>query len=385
MTPSSSDKTLSRFRLAIFISSFRGGGAQGAMVQLANKLASQDLAVEIIVLQNSGPWRDKVEPSVAVIDLGVSRAAFSIPSLTGYLKRRRPDVLLSNVSHLNIVAVAAHRLAGEKSQLMLLEHNDLRQRLERVSPFERLYLPFLMRITYPHADHVLAVSRGVAESVAETLAIDPDTIHIFPNGIDIQHIYEQARDDVEHPWLRERDVPVVLAVGRLVLQKGYSDLLHAFALLTERIQARLIILGEGPLRKELEAITFKLKINDIVDLPGFQPNPFAFIGRANLFVLSSLYEGFGIVLLEAMACGTPVVSTDCQSGPREVLADGEAGLLVPVGDPHALAASMWRVLTDSSLAKRLKQAGKEQAEIFSIDNIADRFLGLVSEVGMDSE
>jgi glycosyltransferase involved in cell wall biosynthesis len=178
---------------------------------------------------------------------------------------------------------------------------------------------------------------------------------------------------------------VVLAAGRLVRHKGYSDLLRGFALLTEKIPARLIILGEGPLRKEFEALGGKLNIADKIDWLGFQLNPFAFISRADLFVLSSLYEGFGIVLLEAMACGTPVVSTDCQSGPREVLADGEAGLLVPVGDPHALAASMWRVLTDSSLAKRLKQAGKEQAEIFSIDNIADRFLELVSEVGMDSE
>ena len=127
MTPSSSHKTLSRSRFAIFISSFRGGGAQGAMVQLANKLASQDLAVEIVVLQNSGPWSDKVEPSVAVIDLHASRAAFSTPSLIRYLKRRCPDVLLSNVSHLNIVAVVAHRLAGEKGQLMLLEHGRWEQ------------------------------------------------------------------------------------------------------------------------------------------------------------------------------------------------------------------------------------------------------------------
>jgi glycosyltransferase involved in cell wall biosynthesis len=379
MTQPRSFEMLTQHRIAIFVSSFRGGGAEGAMVQLANKLLARDLEVDFVVLQETGPWRAKVEPSVRIIDLQASRVALSIMPLVRYFKSSRPDVFLSNVTHLNIAAVVARRLSGTNCRLMLLEHNDLRQRLLHFfKPIERLIFPPLMRITYPHANKLLAVSRGVAEGVAATMKIPPDSIDIFPNGVDIQHIREQTREDVEHPWINGGEVPVIISAGRLVSQKGYADLLHGFALLTERIPARLIILGEGPLRKELETLKNKLSIRDKVDLLGFQSNPFAFISRADLFVLSSLYEGFGIVLLEAMACGTPVVSTDCQSGPREVLAGGEAGLLVPVGNPRELADSMLRLITDDSLATQLRRAGIKQAEIYSIDTITDRFLALVS-------
>jgi glycosyltransferase involved in cell wall biosynthesis len=370
---------LTQHRIAIFVSSFRGGGAEGAMVQLANELVTRDLEVDFVVLQDTGPWREKVRPSVRIIDLQASRVALSIKPLVRYFKSFSPDIFLSNVTHLNIAAVVACRLSGTNCRLMLLEHNDLRQRLQHFfKPFERRIFPTLMRITYPHADRILAVSRGVAEGVAATLKISPDSIDIIPNGIDIQHIREQAREDVEHPWLRGNEIPVIMSAGRLVSQKGYADLIHGFALLTEKIPARLIILGEGPLRKELETLKDMLSISENVDLLGFQSNPFAFMSRADLFVLSSLYEGFGIVLLEAMACGTPVVSTDCQSGPREVLNGGEAGLLVSVGNPRELADSMFRVLTDNSFATQLRRAGTKQAEIYSIDTITDRFLALVS-------
>lgn len=386
MTQSRSSEMFTHHRVAIFVSSFRGGGAEGAMVQLANELVTRHLDVDFVVLQDAGPWRAKVAPLVRIVDLRAPRVAKSITPLVCYFKSSRPDVFLSNVTHLNIAAVLARRLSGTTCRLMLLEHNDLPQRLHHFfKPIERQIFPPLIRLTYPQADQVLAVSRGVAEGVATIMKISPNAIDIFPNGIDIQHIREQAREDVDHPWLNGDQIPVISAAGRLVSQKGYVDLLHGFALLAERIPARLIILGEGPLRKELETLKEKLNIGNMVDLLGFQSNPFAFMSRADLFVLSSLYEGFGIVLLEAMACGTPVISTDCQSGPREVLAGGEAGLLVSVGNPRELADSMLRVLTDSSLAKQLRRVGTKQAELYSIENITDRFLGLVSILGIDLE
>ena len=198
------------------------------------------------------------------------------------------------------------------------------------------------RFLYPFADAIIAVSQGVADELS---ALNPrlqSKIHVLPTPVISSRLL--ARDEIPHPWFCSHDIPVVLGVGRLQRQKDFSALIDAFALVREKVRCRLVILGEGPLRTELEAKVEGLRLTRVVDLPGFVENPFPYFRRARVFVLSSRYEGMPNVLLQAMACGTPVVATDCPSGPRECLENGRYGALVPVGDIEALAGAISRAL-----------------------------------------
>lgn len=265
---------------------------------------------------------------------------------------------------------------------MVLEHNDLRARMEHAATLGDRLTPWALRLTYPHADAMLAVSRGAADSLAAVLGAPPQRVRVLYNGLDLGQVTALAAEPANHRWLDTPGPPVVLAAGRLVAQKAYPDLIRAFACLIQALPARLIVLGHGPLQAELVALTYDLGVGECVEFVGYQPNPYSYMARASVLVLASHYEGFGIVLLEALACGVPVVATDCPSGPREILADGEYGLLVPVGDPQALAESMRRLLTDPALAAKLREDGVKRAAEFSIERVADQFLTIAADLGV---
>ena len=366
--------------LALLIPSYRGGGAEGATVRLANELVGRGLAVELVTLSAEGSWRAQLRPEVMPICLRTQRASTSVPRLAGYLRARVPDVLVSNMFHLNVASVVAHRLAASGSRLILIEHNELEAKLRESRQPKRALMRQAIRWAYPRAQVVAGTSQGVADSLAHILSWNVGRICVLPNGIPIQEIREQAAEPVEHPWFDGSGPPAVVAVGRLVPQKGFDDLLHAFSLLVKATPARLLILGEGPMRGDLERLARELGVDGQVELPGFVANPYAYMARAGAFVLSSHYEGQGVVLLEALACGAGIVATDCPSGPREILGEGEYGLLVPVGHPASLAAALHRVLTDEGLARRLKRGAGGRAAEFSVAAAADRLLRLIQEL-----
>jgi glycosyltransferase involved in cell wall biosynthesis len=230
-----------------------------------------------------------------------------------------------------------------------------------------------MRVLYPSADAVVAVSAGVADGLASRAGLRRDRITVIHNPIVTPEIAEKAAAGLDHPWFAPGQSPVFLAAGRLTVQKDYPTLLRAFAQLRQRRAARLVILGVGELRDELAAQVSSLGLAADVEFAGFQENPFAFMRRAAAFVLSSAWEGFGNVLVEALACGTQVVSTDCPSGPAEILDGGRFGHLVQVGDASALAAAMEAALVHPLPAELLR----ERAQIFSIDAALDRYLPLL--------
>jgi glycosyltransferase involved in cell wall biosynthesis len=205
-------------------------------------------------------------------------------------------------------------------------------------------MPHLARIFYPTARAVIAVSQGVADDLARLIGPGRARLVVIPNPVVTPDLLRLAGEAPDHPWLGPGQPPVILAAGRLAPQKDYPTLIRAFAALVEGQDMRLIILGEGPERPALEALVGDLGLSGRVDLPGFRGNPFAYMAKARLFVLSSAWEGLPGVLIQAMACGTPVVSTDCPSGPREILVEGRLGPLVPVGDIAALAEAMARTL-----------------------------------------
>ncbi|WP_277811577.1 glycosyltransferase [Chromohalobacter canadensis] len=332
-------------RIAVFLPSLAGGGAERVMVTLANGFATHGVPVDLVVVAAEGAYLEDVSPHVRLVELGASRVLFSLPALVRYLRRERPHALLSALNHANIVALWARKLARTKTRLVVSERNNLSSAMSS-GRFKR-GLPWLMRLSYPSADAIVAVSSGVADDLAQTVRLPRERIDVVYNPIN-SNLPRLCEVPVEHPWLVEGEPPVIVAAGRLAVQKDFATLVEAFAMVRQTHRARLVILGEGELRATLEARIAELGIGDDVALPGFVDNPYPWMRKASLFVLSSAWEGFCNVLAEAMACGTPVVSTNCPSGSAEILEDGKWGRLVPVGDASALARAISETLNDET-------------------------------------
>jgi glycosyltransferase involved in cell wall biosynthesis len=384
--------------LAFFLRSLAGGGgAERATLTLAGALAERGQRVDLVLGHARGPFAGEVPARVRVVDLGGGswpaalglalrdgrrawrlfpwappRVLSCAPALARYLRSERPAALLSGLNYSNLTAVWARRSAGVPLRLVLTEHNTLSQRATRAARRLRS-LPAKVRRFYPEADALVAVSDGVAEDLAQVLGIPRARIHTIYNPVVTPALARQAAARPDHPWLAPGEPPLVLAVGKLRRQKGFATLLDAFAELRARRPARLLILGEGPERARLEALARRRGVSADVALPGFVANPFSFMAHSAVFALSSEWEGLPSVLIEALACGCPVVSTDCPSGPAEILDKGAWGALVPVGDAGALARALEAALDGPPTAERLR----ERARLFSVDRSADAYLELL--------
>lgn len=330
--------------MAIFLPSLAGGGAEQSMLVLAQGLAMQGCALDLVLAQAKGPLLVRVPDNVRVVDLKAPRVLFSLPALIAYLRRERPFAVLSSLDYANVVALWARQLARTPTRVVVNDQNTLsiscRQSLQR----RQRMVPRLIRHFYPWADQIIGNSQGVARDLVQLTGLPSARIRIIYNPVVTPELYRKAKACPDHPWLAGDGLPVLLAIGRLTAQKDFPTLLRAFAEVRRAQPCRLIILGEGPDRVLLETLVRDLHLEAHVSLPGFVENPYAYLSRASLFVLSSRYEGLPTVLIEALACGAPVISTDCPSGPREILADGKYGALVPVGDVPALAETISSVL-----------------------------------------
>jgi len=327
-------------RAAFYLPSLEGGGAERVVVALANHLAARALSVDLVLARANGPYACEVSERVRVIDLGVRRVACSVPRLVRYFRRERPRVMLSAMTHANVAALFARKLAGVATRMVVSEHaswsSDARCGPRMREPAVRA----VARQVYGEADRVVAVSNGVARELIDKARLNAARVEVVYNPIDIDRILVLSRVPVEHPWYRDASRPIVLGVGRLAAEKDFATLIRAFETVHRARGARLVILGEGAERARLRSYAAQLGLEEAVALPGFVENPFPWMRRAAVLAMSSRREGFGNVLVEAMACGTAPVSTDCPSGPAEVLEGGRWGRLVPLGDPAALAAAI---------------------------------------------
>lgn len=367
-------------RVSLFLPNLRGGGAERAMVSLARGFCERGLDVDLVLAWAEGAYLDDVPSGVELVDLEASRTIASLPGLVGYLRRKQPSVMLSALSPANVVARLARIVAGTSTRLVLSEQATLNE-TDKISPHwqDRWVIPTLMGWFYPGADRVVSVSQGVKDDLLDHLPLDREAIRVIYNPVVTPDLPEQADQPLDHPWFSDREPPVILGVGRLTALKDFTNLLEAFARLRRSLPARLVILGKGALRPELETHVRTLGIKDSVDLPGFVDNPYKYMKQADVFALSSRYEGLGNVLIEAMACGTPVVSTDCPIGPSEILEGGKHGRLVPVGDPEALAGAIREALIEPA------GTGVERARDFTLDRAVDSYLELFRSVtGLDS-
>jgi len=332
-----------RPHLAVLVPSLRGGGAERVAVDLSNRFAMSGMRVDLLLVKHEGPYAGALRQEVNVVDFDKARAARCLLPLSRYLRAERPQVMLSFLNHINILAIIARKLSRVDTRLIVSERNSLVR--FREGGLNRV-LRRLTALFYPMADGIVAVSQEMKLELSRDLGLSDDRIVAIPNPIDTQTISRMAHDVPSHPWLRDREQPVLLGMGRLVAQKNFPVLLQAFHRVLQSRRAKLVVLGEGPLRGDLEKQAAELGIGDHVDLVGFQDNPFGWMAACDVFVSASRYEGFPNALVQAMACGLPIVSSDCPTGPREILEDGRWGRLIPVDDVAALADALIATLDD---------------------------------------
>ncbi len=341
-------------RVAFFIPSMRGGGGEKVILNLVTGFAERGLDVDLVLVSAEGPFLADVPENVRIIDLKGRRLITSIPALFRYFRKERPEAFLSAFMGSNIASVLVRKLSGAQTKLVLTEHSTRSAAAENLKSLRERVYPFFMRYTYPRADDVVAVSGGVADDLSKLTGMDRERIKVIYNPVLTEQMFKRATEPLDHPWFRGEEPPVILGVGRLTRQKDFATLIHAFDIVRQKRPARLMILGEGEERAKLEALIRELGLEESIALPGFDPNPYRYLKRTAIFALSSRWEGLPTVLIEAMAFGTPVVSTDCPSGPQEILEGGSHGPLVPVGDPSALAEAILRQL-ESPMRDTLEQ------------------------------
>jgi glycosyltransferase involved in cell wall biosynthesis len=392
-------------RISFLLDSLSGGGAEQVILNLASGFAERGHPVDLLVCKMRGALRDKVPTSVNVVPLKAASALRgilsalhadptilthvagifmkthklpgtfrSLPAIVDYLKASRPIGLLSALPKSNVNAVLARHSTGGATRIVVGVHvnysaHNIESDIDGV-PILR-HMDTLIRRYYPEADAIVGVSKATANDIAEYLGLPRGRVTAVYNPIATRDIQVLARRAPDHPWFEPGNIPVILGIGRLVAQKDFPLLLRAFSRVRKQRPVRLVLLGGDETsaeqchqRQQLIEQAERLVVRSDFDMPGFMDNPFSYLSRASVFVLSSRYEGFGNVLVEALLCGCPVVSTDCPSGPAEILADGRYGILVPVGDEHRLADAICSTLNGPPDRGFLKARGNE----FSIEN-----------------
>ena len=368
-------------RIAFLLESFTGGGVERNTLVLTSMLAAEGHSVSLVVCQNKGPLKDRLDPAVQlkVLDAGsmmqgrllalkADPSAFSrmllpvlvaaqppkplryLAALSSYLREKSPDAVVAATPHINLLAVWGKILSGVETRLVLGERIQIRHYLKQRTGWRHRFVLPLMGKTYVHADSILAVSNGVADELSDAAGIDRRLIRTVYNPVVVDTLLKGKSEPVQHPWFEPGQPPVILSVGRLSEQKDYPMLIDAFAKARQQRDARLVILGEagnpkktGKRQAELMNIARALGVADDVDLPGFDSNPYKYMSASAAFALSSTYEGLPTVLIEAMACGCPVASTD-NPGAVEILENGKWGEVVPVGDANAMSEALLRLL-----------------------------------------
>jgi glycosyltransferase involved in cell wall biosynthesis len=366
-------------KIAFFYRELDQGGIQRMLIDCTNYFAEHGYDVSFVLMKRSDDYHELLDPRIKVIYFDSIKKTKLYSSFSKILKQEKFDVLYSATPALNIFTILTKMLCGSKTKIVISEHNNtivfFRNMDFTLSKLTYLSIPLL----YRYADEIVAVSKGVGESLQKVALLPASRIKVIHNPAYSPIIREQLKTQAEHEWFNDPQVPVIITVGRLTEAKNHALLLEAMSLLVKKRPARLIILGEGHLRPMLTDKIKKLKLDDAVRLEGFIVNPVSWICKSDVFVLSSNYEGFGIVLVEALAAGTTIVSTDCDFGPDEILGD-KFGYLVPVGDATQLASKMEYAIENQIDKDLLRQ----RAEQFSVENIMMQYTKMFESVAPSS-
>jgi len=385
---------VNRNRILFFLPSLAGGGAERSALNILKLLDRGNYDGYLVVLKAEGPFLEEIPRDVRIVEFqpqirqllnwvpipagkGLLSTAVQLRRVISHLE---PDIIISFMPETSLPTSITRYFASKRLfKWIVREGNSTRIRLEQVitNRPKRLILSHWIRLAYSAADHVIAISEGVKSGLVNHFNIAPENISVIYNPIDIERVQKEGKELLSFPWPKEK---IILGAGKLTKQKGFDILIRAFAKLRQRVHARLIILGIGEQKGELEALGHKLGVEDYVIIKGFVPNPWAYMARADVFVLPSRWEGFGHVIVEAMACGTPVVASNCDFGPGEIITHGKDGLLVPVGDVESLSQSICRVLEDQEMAESLRQAGFKRALDFDSKKICSQYENIFKKV-----
>lgn len=361
-------------QIAVFAATSGHSGVDRILVNLIEQWAEWGLRVDLLQVRQHGPRLDAVPKGVRCIDLGCSHVNAALPALVRYLRRERPRALLSDKDRVNRIAILARGLTRSPTLLAVRLGTTVSVNLASRGLLERWLQRASIRYLYRLADRLIVPSLGVANDLVEQFGVERARIQVAHSPIVSARLERLAQEPIHHPWLAVGEPPLILGVGELGARKDFATLIRAFALVRAERPCRLLILGRGRQRERLLALAADLGIAEAVDLPGFVANPYPYMRQAAVFALSSRWEGLGLVLVEALACGTPAVSTDCPSGPREILGPCCPQALVPVGDHRELARVISETLAQSPAPARLR----ERARAFSVDASARAYLAALS-------
>lgn len=371
-----------RKRLLLVAPSLTGGGGERVAATLCQAFADSEGLDVILVVFDAGSAAN-LGPRVRVRYIAVRERGGAVYTMAKFFKvvlalsliirQERPAAILSFMDYCNTVTLLANRLAGGRSRAVISVHTLLSAFLQgKGADVRGRLLKLLADRLYRQADTVVTVSRGVAADLVSTFALPESKISVIGNPIDLHRIGALAAEDVQESVFIEGG-PIVLSVGRLAPEKGGRHLVRAFSHVREQIDANLVFLGEGPEKAELQCLCAELGIEQKVFFLGHRENPFVYMAKSTVFALSSLYEGFGNVLIEAMACGLPVVSTRCYPGIETLIRDGKTGLLVDVGNERALADAVIRLLADSGLRHELSSQAQKEVWRYDVREITARY------------
>ncbi len=364
-----------KHRFVFIIPSLDFGGAERICATYVNALSRMGHPCRVLLSENT--IRFPLDPSVSTVVInsstekkGIGKLLFLVRyyrKLAKAIRSFSPDVLVSSLRVANVqTLIAAKLIPAPKRPLCIIRQEGM----FREPP------DFLTRRLYPAADMILAVSEGLRDYLIKQLRLPPGKVVTAHNPFDLKEVESLAEKEVDHPWFAS-EIPIIINVSRLVEQKNHRLLIRAFQQVTRKMPARLVLVGQGPLKTELEDLIARMGLSDSVCFLGFESNPYRYISRSQVFVLSSQSEGFGNVLVEAMCCGTPVISTDCEFGPKEIIEDGHSGYLVAPGNETALAERILQVLKSDNTA--MLDNAKKAVQRYDLPNVMKQFLSLLPE------
>jgi glycosyltransferase involved in cell wall biosynthesis len=367
--------SVSKKRLLFTIPTLEAGGAEQTLIRLINCLDKKNYDILLAVFEDKMECARDLGSTVEIVCLNKKRGRWDFFNLILRLRRLivsfKPDAVVSFLAYANIIAVIATLLPKRLSRVIISERSYPRTYLplSRLKNIRRI----LMKQTYRKADKIVAVSRSIKKALEEDFGVQSQKTVCIYNPVSFEDIRSKSEEGVRHPLLKDKN-KVVLSVGRLEHEKRFDRLLRVFSSVREEHEnARLIILGKGTLQRPLQNLAHQLNIDKWVDFVGYKSNPYAWISKADVFVLSSDREGLPNAILEAMACGVPVVATDCLSGPGEIITHSMNGLLVHPMDERALAQSISNVLQNRALHKKLSEQGMKRATDFALEKIVPQY------------
>lgn len=373
---------MSALKLSILTHSLNGGAFTNICPALVRGF--QELGVDCsLVLLHATTEELARYPDLPIVTLNVERTSFSLWATVRYLREYQPDIMISMPWYFNIVAIWAKYLSGAKTKVIIGEQNiiSLEASIEHRDKLHLRFLPILMRYTYPHGDGLVGVAKDVITDLVEELNIDAKIpAQVIFNPSNPPRLAKLSQEPIDHPWFQTSDIPVIVTAARLAKQKQLDNLIRAFAQVVKDTPARLIVLGEGPLRVELEHLCQELGIAELVWMPGYDANPYRYMAHCDLFVLASAWEGSPVALQEAMACGAAVIVTDAPGGMKDIVDYGEYGMMVPTNDTDALAKGMRQILTQPELKEHFRQQSKLRSKDFHYLNISKQYLDFCQSI-----